>query len=102
MKTHKVGTITFGCILIVIGVLLLLHLFIPALNYSVILNFWPVTLILLGIEILIANARSEKTAFVYDGWSIFLMFMILCFTACMGVLDWILVNLPDYFEHAYL
>ncbi len=99
MKTHRVGTITFGCILIVLGVLLIVHLFVPKLTYTAILNYWPVTLILLGIEILVANSRSEKTAFTYDGWSIVLMFLILGFTMCMGILDWMLVNLPN---HIYL
>ncbi len=99
MKTHRVGTITFGCILIVLGVLLIVHLFVPELTYTAILNYWPVTLILLGIEILVANFRSEKETFTYDGWSIVLMFLILGFTMCMGILDWILVNVPN---HIYL
>ncbi len=99
MKTHRVGTITFGCILIVLGVLLIVHLFVPKLTYTAILNYWPVTLILLGIEILVANFRSEKETFTYDGWSIVLMFLILGFTMCMGILDWILVNVPN---HIYL
>lgn len=99
MKTHRVGTITFGCILIVLGVLLIVHLFVPNLTYTAILNYWPVTLILLGIEILVANFRSEKETFTYDGWSIVLMFLILGFTMCMGILDWILVNVPN---HIYL
>ncbi|MGN0153303.1 MAG: LiaF transmembrane domain-containing protein [Lachnospiraceae bacterium] len=96
MKTHKVGTITFGSILILLGILLILHLFLPALSYTAILNFWPVTLILLGLEILVSNFRSEKTAFVYDGWSIFFLFMTLGFTMCMAILDCVLVNLPEY------
>lgn len=98
MKTHRVGTITFGCILVLLGILLLLHTFIPTLTYAAILNYWPVVLIALGIEILIANSRSGKVNFSYDGWSIFLMFMILLFTECMGILDWILTNYP---EHIY-
>lgn len=96
MRTHRVGTITFGSILILLGILLLIHLFVPTLSYSAIISYWPVTLILLGIEILAANFRSEKVTFVYDGWAIFLLFMVLCFTGCMGILDWIMVNLPNY------
>lgn len=97
MKSHRVGTITFGTILIILGVLLILHVFIPALSYEAILNFWPAVLILLGIEILTANFRSEKINFVYDGWSIFFLFLTLGFTMLMGILDYILVNLPDTF-----
>lgn len=102
MRTHRVGTITFGCILIVLGILLLIRLFVPELNYTIILNYWPVALILLGIETLVANFRSKKVTFVYDGWSIFLLFVVLCFTTCMGILDWIMVNLPNYVDNVYL
>lgn len=99
MKTHKVGTITFGCILILLGILLIVHLFMPTLTYTAILNYWPITLIALGIEILVANFRSAKVAFTYDGWAIFLMFVIIGFTMCLGILDWMLIHFP---EHIYL
>ena len=96
MKTHKVGTTTFGCILIILGIVLLLQLFVPGLNYTIILDFWPVALILLGIEILVANARSSTFQFQYDGWSIVLMFLTLGFTCCMGIADFVLTHMPQY------
>lgn len=99
MRTHKVGTVTFGSILIILGILLILHIFFPSLSYAAILNFWPISLIALGIEILIANFRSKNATFIYDGWSIFFLFATLGFTMCMGILDCILVHLP---EHIYL
>ena len=88
IKTHRVGSITFGSILIVLGVLLTLHVFIPALSYSSIMQFWPVTLIVLGCEVLFANIRSHKVEFRYDGWSIFFLFSVLFFAGCMGILDY--------------
>ena len=96
-KIHRVGSITFGTILIILGILLLLRLIIPAITYTAILNFWPVTLILLGLEVLIANLRSEQVAFQFDGWSVFFLFMVLCFTMCIGIMDYILVHLPQNF-----
>ena len=87
MKTHRVGTITLGCMLIVFGILLLLHLFIPALTYTTILNYWPVSFILLGLEVLATNIRSNKVTFIYDGWSIILLFFILGFTMFMGITE---------------
>lgn len=96
MKTHRVGTTTFGSILIVLGIVLLLQLFIPGLNYTIILDCWPVTLILLGIEILVANAKSNTVQFQYDGWSIVLMFLTLVFTCCMGIADFVLTHMPQY------
>ncbi len=96
MKTHRVGTTTFGSILVILGIVLLLQLFIPGLDYTIILDFWPVTLILLGIEILVANARSNTVQFQYDGWSIVLMFLTLGLTCCMGIADYILAHMPQY------
>ncbi len=96
IKTHRVGSVTFGSILIVLGVLLTLHVFVPALTYANIMQFWPVTFIVLGCEVLFANIRSEKVAFRYDGWSIFFLFSVLIFAGCMGVLDYYLINWPEY------
>ena len=95
LKIHRVGSITFGTILIALGILLLLRLIIPTLTYTAILDFWPVTLILLGIEVLIANMRSEQVIFQFDGWSVFFLFMVLGFTMCIGMMDYILVHLSQ-------
>ena len=94
-SVHRVGSITLGLILILLGILLLLRLIIPALTYSVILDFWPVTLIVLGLEVLIANMRSNEVTFQFDGWSVFFLFVILGFTICIGILDFILVHWPQ-------
>ncbi len=42
MRTHKVGTFTLGCTLILFGVLFLVHLFGGMLTYSFIFRLWPV------------------------------------------------------------
>ena len=77
---HRVGTITF---------------FDP---YEVIC-FWPVLLILLGIEVLLANSRKtyrvvneegkveEQEKMVYDFPAILLMITVACFSMCMAVLE---------------
>lgn len=89
-RVHRVGSISFGMILILLGILLLLRLMIPALTYTVILDFWPVTLIVLGLEVLLANCRSDRVTFQFDGWSVFFLFLILGFTICIGILDTVL------------
>lgn len=94
-KVHRVGSITFGIILILLGIALLLQLIFPAITYSVILDFWPVTLIVLGLEVLIANMRSDQTDFQFDGWSILFLFLVLGFTICIGTMDFVLTHLPQ-------
>ena len=59
VRVHRVGTVTFGCILIVFGSLFLAHVFIPVLSYAFIFRLWPFILILLGVEVLWGIAEQE-------------------------------------------
>lgn len=82
-----------GLSLICAGVLFAIHLFIPGiLTYYYIFRLWPLILILLGAEVLIANMRNREDKIVYDGWAIFIMVlaMILAGTlaGCQILLDY--------------
>ncbi len=87
MKTHRVGSITLGAGLVSFGTLFFLHIFFPLFHYRFIFRLWPILLVSLGIEVLVANARSEKIEFVYDGWAVVLMFLVVCFSAGMSLMD---------------
>ena len=67
VKTKRVGTFTMALSLIVVGVLLLLRIFIPDMNFVFIFRFFPVILVALGIEILVANARYKEEKFAMMG-----------------------------------
>ncbi len=93
MKIRRVGTLTMGLSLICAGVLFAIHLFIPGiLTYYYIFRLWPLVLILLGAEVLIANMRNREDKIIYDGWAIFIMVlaMILAGTlaGCQILLDY--------------
>ncbi len=77
-RTHRVGTITFGLMLVGFGVGFLLHIINPGITYFTVWQFWPCTLISLGIEVLISTFYAEKAK--YDGWAIALCFLILFFS----------------------
>lgn len=87
MRTHRVGTITLGCMLIVFGALLMLHLLLPVLSYGFIFSLWPVILIMLGIEVLIANVNSQKVNFIYDKGAVFLMVLLSFFAVFMAMAE---------------
>ena len=92
MRNRRVGTLTFGIILIGIGVLFVMHLFFPAaISYSLISRLWPVALIFLGIEVLVAYIVNKEYKITYDGWAVFLMIVIIimvCVIAgCQLLLD---------------
>lgn len=93
-RTHRVGSLTFGGILIMFGVLFLIHIFVPALKYGIIFRLWPCIFIFLGIEILAGNYKEAKLQkkeqavnFIYDKWAILLTFCLTFFAMIMAAVD---------------
>ncbi len=86
-KTHRVGTLTLGCILIFFGVLFLIHMFLPALSYEMIYRLWPCIFILMGLEVLATKFSGEKTEFIYDKGAVFLLILMTFFAITMAFLD---------------
>ena len=96
---HRVGTITAGITLVLTGVLFLVRLFFPFFDPYEMIRFWPVLLIMLGIEVLLASSgktcrvmneeggMEEQQKMVYDFPAILLMIMVACFSMCMGILE---------------
>lgn len=96
VRVHRVGTVTFGCILIVFGSLFLAHVFIPVLSYAFIFRLWPFILILLGVEVLVGNCRAGRAEqsegelrfrFEYDKTAIVLMVCLTMFAMVMAAVD---------------
>lgn len=96
LKLHRVGTITFGCLLILFGVLFLVQMFVPALNYEIIFRMWPCIFVLLGLEVLVSNRRAmmeskeqgNEVKFVYDTAAILLIICLTFFAMIMAVADY--------------
>lgn len=86
VNTHRTGTITFGLTLIFFGVLFLVHMVFPVLDYVRIFRLWPCILILLGVEVLLAN-RKENIRFVYDRGAIVLLILMMLFAMMMAGID---------------
>lgn len=100
IRVRRVGSVTFGLVLIVTGSLLLIHLFVPAFPYLLIFRFWPLILILLGLEVLAGSRQKsyevldregnvvEQSKIVYDTAAILLMIVLTGFAMCMAMADW--------------
>ena len=86
IRTHRVGTVTFGLILVVMGALFLLRMIFPALDYELIFRLWPLIFISLGIEVLASSRRAEEKL-VYDGAAIFLLILLVLFAMGMAGMD---------------
>lgn len=78
MRKWRVGTISMGILLVATGLLLLLSELQGLSGAAMILRWWPVILIVLGIEILayIILSREEQPKVKFDGLSIFLVIFI--------------------------
>ncbi len=93
LRTHRVGSVTLGLMLVIFGIVFLARLFVPSLTYDAIWHLWPCTLISLGIEVLVSTFRAEKSR--YDGWGILLIFLITIFTMGMAGME----NMYSYFRY---
>ncbi len=94
-RIHRVGTITFGITLVILGSLCLLRLFFPVLNYELIFHLWPCVFICLGGEVLVCSRRPEERV-VYDGAAIFLLVLLILFAMSMAGVDWIFEHYQEY------
>ena len=102
VRTHRVGTVTFGCLLILFGVLFLAHVFVPWLHYEYVFRLWPLIFIFLGIEVLVGNYRASKTGtegkgtespetrFVYDKTAILLTVCLTFFGMVLAMMDYLM------------
>lgn len=79
LKIKRVGTITFAVSLIALGILIFVSQISSNYTLELALKLWPLTLIMLGGEILWNRYRSKEEDVVikYDLLSIFLVFIVL-------------------------
>ena len=73
MKHWRVGSLSMGLILVASGVLMLISLIVRVNVLHIILTFWPVVMICLGIEILLhlfIKKDGEDNKLRYDALSI--------------------------------
>lgn len=94
MKIKRVGTVTFGLSLISIGALFIVNIFVSSFSVWEALKFWPVILVMLGIEILVSLALGNRknTQFKFDWVSMLLTVFMVLFSMAMAFADSILQN----------
>jgi uncharacterized membrane protein HdeD (DUF308 family) len=81
MKRWRVGSLSMGLILIASGIMMLLSLIVPFNALKVLMTFWPIILICLGIEILLhlfvkkgddGKLRYDILSIIFIGFVLFL------------------------------
>ncbi len=94
-KTHRVGTLTAGLTLVLLGAAFMFYTFLPDLRIlEIALRLWPLVLILLGGEMLFLSFKKEPGAVKIDFASVILMLRVVAFAfGCEGVRQYLLYYL---------
>nr|WP_243464711.1 DUF5668 domain-containing protein [Clostridium botulinum] len=84
LKGRRVGTLTAGIILVVFGVMFLLRLVTANINISLIASLWPIILVILGVEIILAYIINKEEKMKYDFGAIVLVIILVFFAYGYG------------------
>ena len=84
VRIHRVGTITAGITLIVLGAAYILNFF-GYFEITMVTRLWPIIMIGVGVEILISS--FEKNKVVYDKAAMLVMFAMIAFAMFMACWD---------------
>ena len=90
---RRVGTFTFGLVLVVSGLAMLVSMFFPDLKFTWLLQFSPLALISLGVETLLAARGGGRVK--YDWVGMVLCCLIVCAALVLFAAAWCLVHYPD-------
>ena len=91
---RRVGTFTFGMVLVVSGLAMLVSMLCPQLEFTWLLQLSPLALISLGVETLLAARGSERVK--YDWVGMLLCFLLTCTALCLYAAAWWLVWHPEW------
>jgi uncharacterized membrane protein HdeD (DUF308 family) len=91
-KGRRVGTLTAGIVLIAFGLLFLVRLFLPNIDYGFILSLWPIILVFMGIEMLVFFAGNKEEPMKYDMGAIALVIFLAFFAMVMAGAEFVLDN----------
>lgn len=95
-KGRRVGTLTGGIILVVFGVMFLLRSLIPSINIFLIASLWPLILVSVGIEVIVACIIGKEEKMQYDFSAIILVMILVFFAMGMGGVEFVITHLPEF------
>lgn len=78
------------------GVLFLLRLINPNINYLLIASLWPLVLIIIGIEIIVAFLINKEEILKYDFGAMLLIIMVSIFAMGMGCMEYVITHMSQF------
>jgi len=96
MRKWRVGTFSMGMLLIAIGVILLAGQISGISSAKLIFSWWPIILVILGIEVLahVYFSKEEQPKVKYDGFSIFIIIFIIIASTVIYSIGYAINNIP--------
>ncbi len=99
LSNRRVGTLTLGIVLLGLGILGICRIINPDLiSFEEFFHLWPVILILLGIEVILAYIFNKTEKLRYDGWAVVFMVCMLIFAGVMAGGEFFFDYAQDYVE----
>ena len=101
MKSRKIGVLTLGVSMVTFGVLFLLRMFISWFDYLYVMKFWPVILVLLGLEVLVSAILPMKEGESrprLDALSVILLFLTLFLAFILAAAQMAFEHVPAFLE----
>jgi hypothetical protein len=95
-KGRRVGTLTSGILLVMFGIMFLLRLVTTNINILLIASLWPLILVSLGIEIIVAYIINKEEKMQYDFSAIILVIILAFFALGMGGAEFIITHLSQF------
>ena len=92
---RRVGTFTFGVVLVAAGLVMLVSMFAPQLDMAWALKLSPVALVSLGAEVLLAARNGSRVK--YDWVGMLLCCLIVVLALCLFTVAWMLLHYPEGF-----
>lgn len=96
IRGRRVGTFTTGIVMVIFGIMFLLRLVNPNINYVIIASMWPLILVLLGIEIIIAYLINKEEIMKYDFSAIILIILLSFFAMGMGCMEYVITHMSQF------
>lgn len=96
IKGRRVGTFTTGIVLVMFGIMFLMRLIYPNIDYLIIASLWPLVLVFTGIEIIVAYLINKEDVMKYDFGAIILIIMLSFFAMGMGCLEYVITHASEF------
>lgn len=91
-RNRRVGTLTLGLCLVIIGMLFIFKTLIPSISYEFLLNLWPLILIFLGLEVILGYTLNKEHEMKYDVAAFFLIIVLTFFSIGIGTFEYVLTH----------